>query len=306
MSTFFVDIDGQLCTVVPSLDYSKAEPIVENIEKVNRLFDDGHKIVIWTSRGVGSGEDWRSVTINQLKKWDVRYHELNFGKPIFDRFFDDKAGNLYDFEFNDSFNKEVFSVKNKIKSPYDYNIMTIFNHFRRYSSAINHLDVNKSDTVLDASCGTGYGSFILSHYAKNVVGVDVNDVFLDYASSLFNKSNLSFKTYDYCVMNDFVFDKICCIETLEHVEKKQRATFVSNLLSLLRVGGCLFVTTPIGSDKPSSYNKFHLCEPSLQSVYDLFIPFFRKSKLKVDSFVNSFGHNSSYLLLSLYDKKGGV
>ena len=31
------------------------------------------------------------MTRNQLKKWNVRYHKLIFGKPSFDMFIDDKA-----------------------------------------------------------------------------------------------------------------------------------------------------------------------------------------------------------------------
>ena len=31
------------------------------------------------------------ITLKQLKKWDVKYHKLIFGKPSFDLFIDDKT-----------------------------------------------------------------------------------------------------------------------------------------------------------------------------------------------------------------------
>ena len=31
------------------------------------------------------------IALKQLKKWDVKYHKLIFGKPSFDLYIDDKA-----------------------------------------------------------------------------------------------------------------------------------------------------------------------------------------------------------------------
>ena len=65
-------------------------PIVSNILKINELYEAGNKIVYWTARGTGSGIDWRTVTEEQFTKWGVKYHELKFGKPVYDLFIDDK------------------------------------------------------------------------------------------------------------------------------------------------------------------------------------------------------------------------
>lgn len=97
----FVDIDETICTAVKDGDYSKAKPIIDNITKVNSLYDNGNQIVYWTARGTGSGIDWREITEKQFKKWGVKYHELKFGKPIYDLFIDDKNINSETF-FNDT------------------------------------------------------------------------------------------------------------------------------------------------------------------------------------------------------------
>ena len=85
----YVDIDGTICT--QQKDYRDAEPIKDNIERINKLFDDDHIIVYWTARGGTSGKDWTYVTIRQLKEWGCRYNELRFGKPDYDILIDDKA-----------------------------------------------------------------------------------------------------------------------------------------------------------------------------------------------------------------------
>lgn len=93
----YVDIDDTICTRSEDLDYSKAKPMYERIDKINKLFDEGSKIVYWTARGTGSGIDWRAVTEKQFRDWGVKYHELHFGKPIYDLFIDDKNINSETF-----------------------------------------------------------------------------------------------------------------------------------------------------------------------------------------------------------------
>lgn len=98
MNILAFDLDGTLCT--QQKDYTKAEPLQERIEEVNRLYDFGHTIKIFTARGTTSGLDWSILTKEQLQNWGVKYHHLIFGKPHFDFLIDDKAINPKDF-FND-------------------------------------------------------------------------------------------------------------------------------------------------------------------------------------------------------------
>lgn len=91
----YCDLDETLCSMPnSSRRYSEAVPIRENILKINKLYDAGHQIVIWTARGKVTGIEWRLVTEYQLKKWGVKYHTLSFDKPNFDLLFDDKARNI--------------------------------------------------------------------------------------------------------------------------------------------------------------------------------------------------------------------
>lgn len=93
----YVDIDETICITPSDRDYSKATPIVENIEKINKLYDAGNTIVYWTARGSGSGLDWSEVTGNQLTRWGAKHHDYKVGKPTYDLFICDKAVNSQDF-----------------------------------------------------------------------------------------------------------------------------------------------------------------------------------------------------------------
>ena len=93
----YVDIDETICLTEESRDYSLSIPIVNNIKKVNELFDEGNTIIYWTARGTVTGIDWRSVTESQFEQWGVKYHDLKFGKPSYDLFIDDKNINSKDF-----------------------------------------------------------------------------------------------------------------------------------------------------------------------------------------------------------------
>ena len=92
----YVDIDETVART-PAGDYPKAQPIPENIEIINRMYDEGHSITYWTGRGTVTKIDWFDLTKSQLDKWGCKYHKLMMGKPAFDIILDDKAVNSYRF-----------------------------------------------------------------------------------------------------------------------------------------------------------------------------------------------------------------
>jgi CMP-N,N'-diacetyllegionaminic acid synthase len=92
--TFAFDMDGVLATLVPDLDYAKAEPNRPGIALANRLHEAGNRIVVYTARGSLTGRDWEDTTQTQLRRWGVRHHELRFGKPAADFYVDDRMISL--------------------------------------------------------------------------------------------------------------------------------------------------------------------------------------------------------------------
>lgn len=87
---FVFDIDGVIAEFREALDYASAGPNKEMIEIINKLYDAGNYIVLFTARGYKTGIDWTDVTQKQMEDWGVKYHELKFGKPDADYYVDDK------------------------------------------------------------------------------------------------------------------------------------------------------------------------------------------------------------------------
>ncbi len=87
---YCIDIDGTLCTDTDG-SYEEAEPHLDRIAHVNRLYDEGHTIKLFTARGSTTGVNWRELTEAQMRSWGVRYHELILGKPFGHLYVDDKA-----------------------------------------------------------------------------------------------------------------------------------------------------------------------------------------------------------------------
>ena len=84
------DIDGVICSICGA-DYEKTKPYLKRIKKINKLFSEGNKILLYTARGTLTKKDWRKITQKQLKQWKVKYHKLIMGKPFWNVYIDDKA-----------------------------------------------------------------------------------------------------------------------------------------------------------------------------------------------------------------------
>lgn len=92
------DIDGTICSSVKDGNYQEAEPFPDALAEINRLYEEGHKIIFMTARGSVSGRDLTLFTAEQLNAWGFKYHELITNrKPHADVFIDDKGINAVDW-----------------------------------------------------------------------------------------------------------------------------------------------------------------------------------------------------------------
>ena len=87
---YAIDIDNTL-VVTKNSDYINCFPIQHRIDHVNKLYDEGNIIYLFTARGSASGKDYTEFTIKQMKNFGVKFHKVIFGKPDVDVFIDDKA-----------------------------------------------------------------------------------------------------------------------------------------------------------------------------------------------------------------------
>jgi len=118
-------------------------------------------------------------------------------------------------------------------------------HFARYRFAAELL----RGRVLDAGCGTGYGSQILAGAAevREVLGIDQDPRAIAHARRFYSSSRVRFLCEDLLspgAANLPAFDGIACLEVLEHLEQPER--LLETLHLLLAPGGRLVISTPLG------------------------------------------------------------
>lgn len=117
MKIFIFDIDNTI-TKTKGTRYRAAKPIKSKIKIINQLFDKGHIIKIFTSRYMGKHngnvnfikKKYYKKTEQQLRGWGLKFHDLIFGKPIFDFFIDDKAFNVKDRKLNKIYYNSINSL----------------------------------------------------------------------------------------------------------------------------------------------------------------------------------------------------
>lgn len=98
MRTICFDLDGVLCNQTAG-DYENACPNREAIGTLNKLYADGYRIIIFTSRFMNRNngdmieayKDGYEFTQQQLAAWGVKYHDLYMGKPAYDVLIDDRS-----------------------------------------------------------------------------------------------------------------------------------------------------------------------------------------------------------------------
>jgi len=97
---YIVDIDGTICTWQKDGNYENAKPLIKRIERINKLYDEGHEIHYWTARGRNSGRNLTELTNKQLKEWGVKFTSLRCDKPAYDLWIDDKSMSDRDFFYD--------------------------------------------------------------------------------------------------------------------------------------------------------------------------------------------------------------
>ena len=98
------DIDGTICET-DGMNYHDSLPKRECIDQVNMLYDQGHTIIFFTARGMGTlkgdtekvHQTWNDFTVTQLEKWGVNFHQVITGKPAADVYVDDRAVSAADW-----------------------------------------------------------------------------------------------------------------------------------------------------------------------------------------------------------------
>lgn len=165
-------------------------------------------------------------------------------------------------------------------------------HLVRYEFATKFLD--KNSTVLDIPCGSGYGSGLMSRYAKDIIGIDLCKNTISHCSEFFSEENNMFAISD---MEDLrnspiykkQFDFIVSFEGIEHIEKQRE--FLKETARLLSDKGKLIISTP---RKPHG-SPYHKIEHSLESFKELLGEFFIIEKMYGQIYTDIFDLDHRYV-----------
>ena len=142
-------------------------------------------------------------------------------------------------------------------------------------------------TVLDAACGSGYGSEIISRYAKTVVGLDISSEAIDYARESYTTVDFRQASIDKLPFEDTSFDAIVSFETIEHVDENTQRQFLEEITRVLKTDGTLIMSTvnkEVYSDHQTQKNDYHVNEFYLHEFKELLESHFSTVQLYIQSF----------------------
>jgi len=168
-------------------------------------------------------------------------------------------------------------------------------HMHRYLALS---DIVRDKVVLDAACGEGYGTYILSDNAKFVYGIDISEESIRHAKNRYKKDNIEYKqcSIEKLSFEDNSIDVVVSFETIEHVGEDTQEAFLKEIKRVLKKDGILIISTPdkyIYSDIPKYKNEYHLREFYFYEFRDFLNKYFKNISFYNQDF-GTFGIIKSY------------
>lgn len=134
---------------------------------------------------------------------------------------------------------------------------------------------------LDAGCGSGYGTHYLAETGvKEITGVDISSVAIQYAKKNYSRENLHFMQMDVRQMsfNDNSFDAVVTFEVLEHLDEKGQMEFVRELARVLKDKGVIYLGCP-NAVMSTGDNRFHEKELTIDELMCLLQRYFSEVRI---------------------------
>jgi GT2 family glycosyltransferase/2-polyprenyl-3-methyl-5-hydroxy-6-metoxy-1,4-benzoquinol methylase/Flp pilus assembly protein TadD/spore maturation protein CgeB len=116
-------------------------------------------------------------------------------------------------------------------------------HIKRYLFAKTFCEEKR---VLDAGCGAGYGSKLLSEVADSVHAVDIAEDALAFCQKTYQADNLSWERADVRKLDaaQGAYDVVTSFEVIEHLERDEIPEYLEGLQAALKDDGVALISTP--------------------------------------------------------------
>jgi 2-polyprenyl-3-methyl-5-hydroxy-6-metoxy-1,4-benzoquinol methylase len=171
-------------------------------------------------------------------------------------------------------NELMYNEKGESVSYTSEHHSNFLNHCKFYEFASQYLDKGKS-VVLDAGCGSGYGTKILKEGgAAEVHAFDLSSHAIEFAHRNFSE----FANFRTCGITDLgvyegkEFDLVTCSEVLEHIKEygRERDALIQ-LRNIMKLGGILVLGTPNDEMLPDHGFSYREIDSLFGSVFDNYL-----------------------------------
>jgi len=142
-------------------------------------------------------------------------------------------------------------------------------------------DFVRGKDVLDYGCGTGYGTQDLAADCATVVGVDISEDAIEYASANYSADNLTFQAVEAIENRPLPydsdsFDVVVSFQVIEHIRAPN--LYLQEVVRVLKPGGVFLCATPDRSTRlfpgQKPWNMWHVREFNKPGLVSLLFPHF--------------------------------
>lgn len=310
MKTLVFDIDDVIC-VHKDRDYANAKPMTKVIDKINHMHSLGYYIKLYTARGQHSCDGNLDLIIKRnektlktwLKKHNVLYNELIFGKPLGDWYIDDKALSLNDFmdakfiKLKGGSGSEIIREHNKVikkcknaKEQYEWYKMA-----KEFGLNIPKVSSFVVDTI--------YMEYLEGDLVCDILSKDILNKIHDIINDFKNKSDINedLSSYKKNLLRHIpttTYKNIIVDRVISLINKHEK-----DLISKVSFShGDMTLSNMIYKD-----NKIYLIDPNYKNDYSSYLLDFAKVRQSLNNYEYMFGisdKKNSYFL-EYFDKKLG-
>lgn len=145
----------------------------------------------------------------------------------------------------------------------------------------------RGKNVLDSCCGLGWGTYLLSEYARSIRAFDIDNNIIQWCKKNWLSNNIIWAVGDALEMTfveNGMYDVVLAMETIEHFSKEDGDLLIKLLSDKLKVNGYLLGTSSFPITRDEAYklclnNPYHLHILTYDEMNSLLSKYFKTYKI---------------------------